>query len=141
MEPNSSSERRRSPTWKKICNHYSPRLSGKEKGCIKNLDHCKFLIQPFFRNKRPFLLVHQIVFERSKLFRHRYAFLFASHESLQFGRYATLFFSPLMKACNLAGISTSSPMIFSTVSLNLAGWAVSRKIPVSPGFNPSDKAR
>ena len=34
-----------------------------------------------------------------------------------------------------------SPMIPSTVSRNLAGCAVSRKIPVSQGNNPSDKAR
>ena len=45
----------------------------------------------------------------------------------------TDFFSLFMKSCSLSGISISILRISSTVSLNLAGWAVSRKIPVSPG--------
>ncbi len=42
---------------------------------------------------------------------------------------------------HFAGISMLSSIIPSTVSRNFAGCAVSRKTPVSPGFNPSFRAR
>ena len=54
---------------------------------------------------------------------------------------ATDCFVPCMKACKRSGISMGSPMMPSTVSLNLAGWAVSQKKPTSPFCRFSFKAR
>ena len=54
---------------------------------------------------------------------------------------ATVRFSPLTNSCKRCGISTGRPVMLSTVSRNLAGWAVSRKMPVSPSRSPSRSAR
>ena len=48
-----------------------------------------------------------------------------------------LCFVPRIKAWRRSGIVMSSPMIASTFSLNLAGWAVSRKMPTSLGCSCS----
>lgn len=51
-----------------------------------------------------------------------------------------LCFSLFMKAARRSGILTSLPVAFSTVSLNLAGWAVSQNTPVSPSSSPEIRA-
>ena len=49
-------------------------------------------------------------------------------------------FCPFMNSASRCGTATGCPMIGSTVSLNLAGCAVSRKTPVSPACSPSFNA-
>lgn len=53
----------------------------------------------------------------------------------------TVCFSPFMNAASFSGRLILDSTISSTVSLNLAGWAVSRNMPISPGFIYSRNAR
>ena len=52
----------------------------------------------------------------------------------------TLCFSPFINSASLAGMHIFWPMAFSTVSLNFAGWAVSRNTPFSSSARPSPRA-